>query len=42
MKNHPRFLASRWANTTHSEMSAKTDDVMALRRETAALTFQNI
>jgi hypothetical protein len=37
-----RPLASRWANTTHSEMSAKTDDVMALRRETAAKLYAKI
>lgn len=34
-----RPLASRWANTTHSEMSAKPDEVMALRRETAARLY---
>ena len=34
-----RPLASRWANTTHSALSAKTDDVMALRRETAAKLY---
>ena len=37
-----RPLASRWANTTHSSMSAKTDDVMALRRETAAKLYAKI
>ena len=37
-----RPLASRWANTTHSAMSAKTDDVMALRRETAAKLYAKI
>lgn len=37
-----RPLASRWANTTHSAMSAKTEDVMALRRETAAKLFAAI
>jgi len=31
-----RPLASRWANTTHSVMSAQPEDVMALRRATAA------
>jgi len=30
-----RPLPSRWDNTTHSAMSAKEDDVMALRRQTA-------
>jgi hypothetical protein len=37
-----RPLASRWANTTHSEMSAKTEDVMAQRRATAARLFAAI
>lgn len=37
-----RPLASRWANTTHSAMSAKTEDVMALRRATAAKLFAAI
>lgn len=37
-----RPLASRWANTTHSAMSAKIDDVMALRRETAAKLYAAI
>lgn len=37
-----RPLASRWANTTHSTLSAKEEDVMALRRETAAKLFAKI
>ena len=37
-----RPLASRWANTTHSAMSAKPDDVMALRRATAAQLYSKI
>ncbi len=37
-----RPLASRWANTTHSAMSAKEDDVMALRRKTAADLYGKI
>jgi len=37
-----RPLASRWANTTHSTMAAKKDDVMALRRQTAATLFAKI
>lgn len=37
-----RPLASRWANTTHSSMSAKSDDVMALRRATAAQLYAKI
>jgi hypothetical protein len=34
-----RPLASRWANTTHSEMSAKPEEVMSLRRATAAKLY---
>ena len=37
-----RPLASRWANTTHSVMSGNENDVMALRRETAAKLFAKI
>ena len=37
-----RPLASRWANTTHSALSADENDVMALRRETAAKLFAKI
>ena len=37
-----RPLASRWANTTHSAMSGNEDDVMKLRRETAAALFAKI
>ena len=37
-----RPLASRWANTTHSAMSAKEEDVMALRRATAASLYAKI
>lgn len=37
-----RPLASRWANKTHSVMSADENDVMALRRTTAAALFAKI
>ena len=37
-----RPLASRWANTTHSALSAKEEDVMALRRQTAETLFAKI
>ena len=37
-----RPLASRWANTTHSVMSANEGDVMKLRRETAERLFAKI
>ncbi len=37
-----RELPSRWANTTHSAMSAKEEDVMALRSKTAAALFAKI
>ena len=37
-----RPLASRWANTTHSALSADENDVMALRRKTAANLFAKI
>ena len=37
-----RPLASRWANTTHSALSADENDVMALRRKTAASLFAKI
>jgi len=37
-----RPLASRWDNLTHSTMSAKTEEVMKLRRETAAKLFAKI
>ena len=37
-----RPLASRWANTTHSALSADENDVMALRRKTAADLFAKI
>lgn len=37
-----RPLASRWANTTHSALSADENDVMALRRKTAAELFAKI
>ena len=37
-----RPLASRWANTTHSVLSADENDVMALRRKTAANLFAKI
>ena len=37
-----RPLASRWANTTHSTLSADENDVMALRRATAAKLFAKI
>ena len=37
-----RPLASRWANTTHSTLSADENDVMALRRKTAAELFAKI
>ncbi len=37
-----REIPSRWANTTHSEMSAKEDDVRALREKTAAALFAKI
>ena len=37
-----RPLPSRWDNTTHSTLSGKEADVMALRRETAAKLFAKI
>ena len=37
-----RPLASRWANTTHSLLSADENDVMALRRKTAGELFAKI
>jgi len=37
-----RPLASRWANTTHSSLAGKTEDVMALRRLTAAQLYVKI
>ena len=37
-----RPLASRWANTTHSTLTADENDVMALRRKTAAELFAKI
>ena len=37
-----RPLASRWDNFTHSAMSAKEDEVMKVRRETAAALFAKI
>ena len=37
-----RPLVSRWANTTHSTLSADENDVMALRRKTAAELFAKI
>ena len=37
-----RPLPSRWDNLTHSEMSADVDEVMALRRKTAAALFAKI
>ena len=37
-----REIPSRWANTTHSTMSAKADDVMKLRRETASKLYAQI
>ena len=37
-----RPLASRWDNTTHSLLSADENDVMALRRKTAAELFAKI
>ncbi len=37
-----RPLASRWANTTHSALSGDANDVMKLRRETAARLFAKI
>ena len=37
-----RPLASRWANTTHSVLSGNENDVMKLRRETAAKLFAKI
>lgn len=37
-----RPLASRWANTTHSAMSAKAEDVAVLRYKTALSLFQKI
>ena len=37
-----RPLPSRWDNITHSVMSANTDAVMALRRETAAKLFAKL
>ena len=33
---------SRWANTTHSALSADENDVMTLRRKTAANLFAKI
>ena len=37
-----REIPPRWANTTHSSKYAKTDDVMALRRDTAAKLLAKI
>ena len=37
-----RPLASRWANTTHGTLTADENDVMALRRKTAAELFAKI
>ncbi len=37
-----RPLKSRWANTTHSNMSANEADVMAVRRDTAAKLYAKI
>ncbi len=37
-----REIPSRWDNTTHSEMSAKEEDVRALREQTAAKLFAKI
>ena len=37
-----RPLASRWANTTHSTLTANENDVMALRRETADALYAKI
>jgi hypothetical protein len=37
-----REIPSRWDNTTHSEMSAKEEDVRALREQTAAALFAKI
>lgn len=37
-----RPIPSRWANLTHSEMSADVDEVMALRRKIAAELFAKI
>jgi len=37
-----RPLPSRWDNLTHSMMSAKTDEVMKLRRSTAAELFAKL
>ena len=37
-----REIPSRWDNLTHSAMSADTEKVMALRRETAAKLFAKI
>ncbi len=37
-----RPLPSRWDNTTHSELAGKEEDVMALRRETAAKLFAKL
>jgi len=37
-----REIPSRWDNTTHSEMSAKEEDVRALREKTAARLFAKI
>ena len=37
-----RPIPSRWDNTTHSSLSGKTGDVMALRRATAAKLFAKI
>ena len=37
-----RNIPSRWANTTHSAMSGDENDVMALRRKTAAELYAKI
>ena len=37
-----RPLPSRWDNTTHGKMSAKEDDVMALRRQTAKALYAKL
>ena len=37
-----REIPSRWDNTTHSEMSAKEEDVRALREKTASALFAKI
>lgn len=37
-----RPLASRWSNTTHSELTANENDVMRQRRETAAALLAKI